>query len=255
MCGSTKTEAHKKETPLTGRTHTTSLIPRSLLVFMRPFSWVSLFSLVALMALFLPGSLCAESPLPKPSGPVNDFADRMTPPYEKRIGNISKELVDKTGVALFVVTVPDLGSADASEYAERLYSAWNIGKNGADKGVLILVSVRERKLQVRMGTGVKALVSPHQIVEIQDRFVAPLLKQNNYDDGLLNGVVAIAKIISKEAGVTFTGDAVPKAAPKSRSGSTLALALLVVGAAILAFVLWRNARRKKPPKDDAAKIP
>jgi uncharacterized protein len=218
---------------------------RSSLVFMRPFSWVSLFSLGALMAAFLAGPVCAESPLPKPSGPVNDFADRITPPYEKRIGKISRELVDKTGDALFVVTVPDLGSADANEYAERLYSAWNIGKNEVDKGVLILVSARECKLQVRMGTGIKALLSPRQIGEIQDRFMAPLLKQNNYDDGLLNGVVAIAKIISKEAGVTLTGDAVPKAAQKSRPGFTLALALLLLGAAILAFVVWRSARRKK----------
>jgi len=33
--------------------------------------------------------------------------------------------------------------------------------------------------------------------------MAPLLKKNNYDEGLLNGAVAIAKIIAKESGATL----------------------------------------------------
>jgi uncharacterized protein len=153
-----------------------------------------------LLAAGLSGDLCAQSPLPKRSGPVNDFADVITPPYEKRMGNVAKELLTKTDVALFVVTMPDLGGANANEYAERLYISWNIGKDEGDKGVLILASIRERKLQIRMGNGLKAILSQRQIGEIQDRFVAPYLKQNNYDDGLLNAVLAIAKIIAKESG-------------------------------------------------------
>jgi uncharacterized membrane protein YgcG len=58
-------------------------------------------------------------------------------------------------------------------------------------------------MRIRTGTGLKAILPPRQIGEIQDRFAAPLLKQNNYDDGLLNAVVAIAKIIAKQSGVTL----------------------------------------------------
>jgi uncharacterized membrane protein YgcG len=54
-----------------------------------------------------------------------------------------------------------------------------------------------------MGNGLKAILSQRQIGEIQDRFVAPYLKQNNYDDGLLNAVLAIAKIIAKESGIAL----------------------------------------------------
>ena len=167
---------------------------------MKSVSGIIVLFLVAIIAVSLPGRVFAESPLPKHSGPVNDFADVITPPFEKRMGNLAKELLIKTGVALFVVTMPDLGGANANEYAERLYLSWDIGKKEGDKGVLILASIRERKLQIRMGTGLKAILSQRQIGEIQDRFVAPCLKQNNYDDGLLNAVLAIAKIIAKESG-------------------------------------------------------
>jgi uncharacterized protein len=169
----------------------------------RPLSRILIICVVAALAASLPGGVCAENLFPKPSGPVNDFADVITPPYEKRIGNIAKELNGKTGVALFVVTTPGMGGTGADEYAERLYKDWSIGTKGSDKGILILVSVKERKLHVWMGADLKVLVSPRQIEEIQDRFVVPYLKQNNYDAGLFNGVVAIAKIIAKESGVTL----------------------------------------------------
>jgi uncharacterized protein len=189
----------------TGLKETALFILTSGLNDMRPFARIIILYVAAMVAVSFPGPVCAESPFPKPAGPVNDFADVITPPYEKRIANIAKELTDQTGAALFVVTVPDLGDADANAYAERLYSTWDSGKKGSDKGILILISIRERKLQVRTGAGLKALLSQRQIGEIQDRFVAPYLKQNNYDDGLLNGVLAIAKIIAKESGVTLKG--------------------------------------------------
>jgi uncharacterized protein len=172
---------------------------------MRPFSSVIIFSLVALVAGALPGSVCAESPLLKQAGTVNDFADVIASPYEKRMGNLAKELHTKTGVGLVLVTMRDLGGADPNEYAHRLYNAWGLGKKGEDQGILILASVTEQKMRIRTGTGVKAILSPGQIGEIQDRFVAPLLKQNNYDDGLLNAVLLIAKLIAKESGVTLKG--------------------------------------------------
>lgn len=149
------------------------------------------------------GAACEQSLVSKPSEPVDDFAEVITPPYEKRIGNIAKELADKTGVALVLVTMHEHGGVDPNEYAHRLYNERGLGKTGEDRGVLILVSVREQKMRIRTGTGLKAILPPRQIGEIQDRFAAPLLKQNNYDDGLLNAVVAIAKIIAKQSGVSL----------------------------------------------------
>lgn len=230
---------------------TAFFVPERVLNNMRPFSKIIVLSLVAMIAAFLPGTVCPENPLPKPSGPVNDFAEVITSPYEKRISNLAKELLDKTGVALVLVTMHDLGGADSNEHANRLYNAWGIGKTGEDRGILILVSVREQKMRIRTGSGLKALLSPGQVGEIQDRFVAPLLKQNNYDDGLLNGVVAIAKIISKHAGATIAGDAAPKPAQEDRSGFPIGFALLVPGAAILAFVVCKIYGRNKAKAGNA----
>jgi uncharacterized protein len=223
----------------------TFFVSGAVLNSMRPFLTIILLSLLALLAASLPSSVCAQSPFPKPSGPVNDFADVITAPYEKRIGNLAKELLAKTGVTLVLVTMQDLGGADPNDFADQLYNAWDVGKAGADRGLLILVSVREQKMRIRTGAGLKALLSPHQLREIQDRFVAPLLKQSNYDDGLMNGVVAIVKIIGKDAGVTITGDAAPTAAQESWSWFPIGLSLVVLGTAVLAFVVVKVLGRRK----------
>ncbi len=213
--------------------------------FMRRLPRIVAFLLLFLFVVASLVRVSPQKPLPNPAGPVNDFADVITPPYEKRIGNLAKELFDKTGVALVVVTMHDLGGDDHNEYATRLYNAWGIGKKGEDKGVLILVIVRQRKMRIETGAGLKAFLTESLVQEIQDRFMAPFLKQNNYDDGLLNGVVAIGKIISKQAGATIHADASPKAVQEGRSGFPIGVAVLVLGAAILAFVLYKIYGRSK----------
>ena len=75
--------------------------------------------------------------------------------------------------------------------------------------------------------------------------MAPLLKQNNYDDGLLNGVVAIGKIISKEAGVTIAADACAKGRPREPFRVSDRCCSLGLGAAILAFVVCKIYGRNK----------
>jgi uncharacterized protein len=170
---------------------------------MARFTVRRIFLLLLFIGAAVLSAACEQSLVSKPSQPVDDFAEVITPPYEKRISSLARELFTKTGVELVLVTLSDLAGADPKEYAHRLYNERGLGKTGEDRGVLILVSVRERKMRIRTGTGLKAILPPRQIGEIQDRFAAPLLKQNNYDDGLLNAVVAIAKIIAKQSGVTL----------------------------------------------------
>ena len=54
--------------------------------------------------------------------------------------------MEKTGTAVVVVTVPTIGEGEETNlYANGLYKAWGIGKKGEDKGVLIFLTVKERK--------------------------------------------------------------------------------------------------------------
>lgn len=168
--------------------------------------------------------------LPKPKGLVNDFANVISPEYEQRLVQVTHELLRGTGVSVVVVTMPDIGGEDYNEYANRLYAAWGIGKKGEDRGVLIFVTVKERKMRIETGYGMEGLIPDGLAGEIRDQYMVPYLKENRFGEGLLNGTLAVAQIIAKDAGVRLTGEAPLKRPQKKRSGlSALLVTLIFLG--------------------------
>ena len=146
----------------------------------------------------------SERPFPKPKGLVNDFANVISQTYKQKIVGITSELLKKTGTPVVVVTMPDIGGAEYNDYASRLYQTWGLWKKGEDKGVLIFVTVKERKMRIETGYGVEGILPDGLVGDIRVRYMLPYLKNNKFGEGLLNGTIAICQIIAKHAGVKLT---------------------------------------------------
>ena len=208
--------------------HTSSIIKR-----------VILSVLLILLLLMNSGPGLAERPFPKPRGSVNDFADVISPTYEQKMVAITSELYRKTGTAVVVVTMPDIGGAEYNDYVTRLYKAWGIGKAGEDKGVLIFVTVKERKMRIETGYGVEGILPDGLVGEIRDKYMIPYLSRNKFGEGLLNGTLAVSQVISKHAGVKLTGQT-PIKTPKRRRRTGLSIFPL-----ILIFIIFMFASRRR----------
>ena len=195
-----------------------------------------LFILIPLA--IIPSSMAAN-PFPKPQGLVNDFAGVIPQEDEKTLVALTGELLQKTGVPVVVVTMPDIGGAEYNDYANRLYSAWGIGKTGEDKGVLVFLTVKERKMRIETGYGVEGILPDGLVGEIRDRYMIPYFKENRFGEGLLNGTHALSQVIAKDAGATLTGQIPVRAAPKKRGSGVSFLPFLFL---LLFFIL--AARRR-----------
>jgi uncharacterized protein len=198
--------------------------------------------LFALAPLFLTQAATAvgdNASIPRPKGLVNDFAGVIPKAYEHKMLLIARELLQKTGTAIVVVTMPDIGDAEYNEYANRLYSAWGIGKKGEDKGVLIFVTVKERKMRIETGYGVEGILPDGLVGQIRDQYIIPYLKQDRFGEGLLRGVVAISGIIAKDAGVELTGRIMTKTSKKGSNKLSFFPLLLI----ILFFMFASRGRR------------
>jgi uncharacterized protein len=160
----------------------------------------------------------ATDSFPKPRGLVNDFANVISPDYAEKLTQVTGELLRKTNVPVVVVTMPDIGGEDYNEYANRLYAAWGIGKKGEDRGVLIFVTVKERKMRIETGYGIEGIIPDGLAGEIRDQYIVPYLREDQFGKGLLNGTLAIAGIIAKDAGVNLTGQVPVRRSAKRRSG-------------------------------------
>jgi uncharacterized protein len=198
------------------------------------------FFFVLLTLVAIPSSM-AEKPFPKPRGLVNDFAQVIPPDSEQKLEAVTNELLQKTGTAVVVVTMPDIGGAEYNDYANRLYSAWGIGQKGADKGVLVFVTVQERKMRIETGYGVEGILPDGLVGEIRDRYMIPYFKANRFGEGLLNGTTAIAQVIAKDAGASLSGQPPTRPAPSRKRRSVLSFLPYLFF--ILFFIVAARRRR------------
>ena len=183
-----------------------------------PLKYLNLLFCLLFFFLWTGGSVRAEQPFPKPEGLINDFANVIPSSFKQKIAGITVELLKKTGIPVVVVTMPDIGGAEYNDYANRLYEAWGIGKKGEDKGVLIFVTIKERKMRIETGYGVEGILPDGLVGDIRDNYMLPYLKMDKFGEGLLNGTAAISRVIAKHAGVKLTGQVPVRAPEKKRSG-------------------------------------
>ncbi|MBN1381166.1 MAG: TPM domain-containing protein [Deltaproteobacteria bacterium] len=209
----------------------------------------ALFALIAV--LWVVSAAGAEDyPRPLDNVAVNDFAGVIQPQEQTVMENLAREVWEKTGTAVVVATLETIGDNDPADYANKLYKQWGIGKKEVDKGVLIFLAVKERKIRIEVGYGVEGILPDGLAGEILDKYVLPLLKAGDYSKGMQNAVIAVAAIVAKDAGVSLTGMPTvnhQRITRTDRSGGIVPIILLLIaigfllgtrqGRAMLPFIL------------------
>ncbi|MDQ5985355.1 MAG: hypothetical protein CSYNP_01064 [Syntrophus sp. SKADARSKE-3] len=185
---------------------------------------------------------CAQEAMPKPKGAINDFAGVIPAEAKSQMENLSREVLQKTGTAIIVATVSTIGEDEINGYVNTLYSTWGIGKKGENKGVLIFVAVKERKMRIETGYGVEGILPDGLVGEIRDKYMIPYFRQGDFGKGLLNGMTAIASVIAKDANVTLTGN--PKVeTPHGRKKGRQGLSPFTIVALIVVVLLVLGTRQ------------
>jgi uncharacterized protein len=206
----------------------------------RPYRgiWLLLW-LAALLAAAAPAG--AASPFPASRGAVNDFAGVISAPAAGRMEQLAREVLQKTGTALVVATVETIGENDPDDYANRLYQAWGIGRKGEDKGVLIFLALKERRVRIETGYGVEGILPDGLTGGILDRHALPAFKEGDFGRGLLATMTAVAQIVARDAGVTLTG--VPPSPPRQKRAEPAKVGLLQLLFLLAAIAFLLGTRR------------
>ena len=173
-------------------------------LFLKPIISLYLLSLIIVLSPLAPSSVEAQR-FPKPRGAVNDFAGVISAQYIRSLDNLAREVLQKTGTSVVLVTQKSIEGNDPADYASKLYEAWGIGKKGEDKGVLIFLALKERRVWIETGYGVEGILPDGLVGEILDKYVVPHFKKGDYDKGLASAAVAVSSVIAEDAGVSLTG--------------------------------------------------
>jgi uncharacterized protein len=126
---------------------------------------------------------------------VNDFAGVIEPADAARIRAAAKASLDR-GVPIVAATIrrlADQGAADWSieRYATNLYNEWGLGDRATNRGVLLLVSVADRKLRIATGTGLGNRDGASR--QVIDGIIVPRFKSGDFSGGIAEGVEAISR--------------------------------------------------------------
>jgi uncharacterized protein len=193
--------------------------------------WIALFFVLSNFCAF------AAEKYPAPRGAVNDFANVIDQDNAAKMEALAREVLQKTGTAVVVVTVPTIGEGEeTSLYVNGLYKAWGIGKKGEDKGVLIFLTVKERKIRIETGYGVEGILPDGLVGEIRDTYLKPQLQAGNYGKAFYDTMYACSSYIAKDAGVQLSESPIPyrtKARAEKKGISVTGVIFFLIIAALL----------------------
>lgn len=121
-----------------------------------------------------------------------DKALLLKPEAEQIVNDIAGALLQEERIPLFVVTIQSLAAQSASGqgiegYAQKLFDHWGIGFEDRNFGMLLLVSVGDRKARIELGKG-WANNYDIQAEDVMQSLIIPAFKRGDYSTGISDGV-------------------------------------------------------------------
>ena len=145
-------------------------------------------------------NIFAEKSYPEPSKLfyVNDLADVINVETESYIVDSNLALKAQTGGQIVIMTVKDLNGEAIEDYAHSVFEQYGIGSADKNNGTLILLSVGDRQSRIELGRGTEGFITDAESGRIQDNYMIPDFKNNNWNDGLRKGFDAVLARYEKE---------------------------------------------------------
>lgn len=140
---------------------------------------------------------------------VNDSAGVLDYSLKNYIISTNKSLYSQTGAQIVVVTVNSLDGDTIEGYANKLFRQYGIGDSKKNNGVLILLSIQDRKCRIEVGYGLEGALTDGKTGRIQDDYMVPYFKNDNWQDGIKNGYNAVLQEVKNEYNVTVDGSVEP----------------------------------------------
>jgi uncharacterized protein len=207
--------------------------------------WTSALAIV--MALALAGPAHAQfKPVPALAGRVTDEAGMLDATQRQRLETVLADYEAKTGSQIAVLLVKSTEPEAIEQYSIRVTDAWKLGRKGIDDGVLLMVARDNpsslRRLRIEAGRGVQGVLTDAQSKRILQDVIAPYFRNNQYYEGLVAGVGAIATLLNQEKFPAPQQQA-GQQAQAQHGGGSIPWVLIIVGLFLISsFFRGRGAR-------------
>jgi len=212
----------------------------------------SIFALAFVLVLMTGGPVLAQttqSPLPPPTGYVNDYAGVIDRETKERLETTLTNLDREQQIQFFVVTIDSTNGRDIFDYSLAVARGWGIGSKDTSKpGLLLLVAIADRKFQDQTSRHLEGDLPDGLTGQIKRERLVPALRAGQYGKGISDTINAYITEVAAKRGFStdkiFAAGVIPPPRRTNRRTNTCLTPLIILGvAAFIFFVLFRIGGR------------
>jgi uncharacterized protein len=162
----------------------------------------------SLLLVFITFFLCAvnaqaeDVQIPAPVGDiyVQDFANVLNETERAELINLGRNIEDQTTAQIAVLTVGTIGDRPIEEFANKAFRQYGIGNKQENNGVLLVLSMQERKVRIEVGYGLEGRIPDGKAGRILDEYAIPFLKNQQPNRAIVETYKALANEVLAEYG-------------------------------------------------------
>lgn len=160
---------------------------------------------LALLVLTATATAAVNDLPPQPRNYVEDRAAILSADYKSKLNSLLKELEQKTGAQLIVLTVGTTQPLTIERFSIELAERWKLGRKDRDDGFLFTVAVQDRAFRFEVGYGLEEFLTDQFCGRVGRDILVPQLRQGRSSEGIYQVTLAIADSIARHNNVTLTG--------------------------------------------------
>jgi uncharacterized protein len=207
------------------------------------FKWLMGIGLL-LMAIFGTSIARADFVVPRLTGPVVDQAKVLSDEVSRELEFTIRRLQESGGPQVNVVVVESLSGLPVESAAIKIADAWKLGDQKRDDGVILLVSMSDRKIRIEVGQGLEGVLTDLDSKRIIEEQMVPAFRTGQPGYGILLGSRAImAKIAPQSVKSEFA--ALPVRTPTRSGELPLPLLLVLIVISIIGSRLQKRGRYRR----------
>jgi len=196
----------------------------------------------------------AQSPLPPPTGYVNDYANVIDKATKQQLETTLANLDQQQQIQFSVVTVDTTAGRDIFDYSLAVARGWGVGSKDVQKpSLLLLVAIKDRKYFTQVSRHLEGDLPDGLVGQIQRERLVPAFKAGEYGRGLADTVNAYITTVATKNGFStdtiFPAGTKPEATRSSKSQSNpLGTCVVIIFVVAIVLILLAIARRSGGPR-------
>ncbi len=188
------------------------------------------------------------SPLPPPTGFVNDYAGVIDPATKQQLETKLKNLKDTTNpsVEIAVAVVKTTGERAIFDYSLAVARGWKIGSVDDDNpSALLLIAIDDRKYFTQVSKDLEDELPDGVVGSLQRQFLVPEFKKANYAKGISDTIDAYIATIRNKGNTSGNANTVRQPSSDSGSGGAFFGLFCCAGIILIVIVILIASRGNK----------